>query len=174
PLALSKITGEHNLFFNMLVTVGLFGLIASFHGLLLAAGRSTFEFGRMKLAPAFLGRVSPKFQTPANALLLNMFIGIGALLVGQTDQIITISVFGAITLYIIAMASLFALRKNEPTLQRPFKVPFYPVTPLLAFVIAVISIIAMTYYNWMLALIYFGLLIAAYVIFKLLKQKTHF
>lgn len=171
PLAMGKVVGDSSFLFHMLITIGLFGLVASFHGLILAAGRSTFEFGRVGFAPKFLGKVSNKFQTPANALVLNMLIGIVAILTGKTEEIITISVFGALTLYILAMVSLLLLRKNEPAMERPFKVPFYPFTPWLALVIAVISLGALTYYNQVLALIYFGILIAAFVIFRIEKKR---
>src|SRR5688572_26474423 len=126
PLALGRIVGESHLLYHLLIAVGLFGLVASFHGIILAAGRASFEFGRMKLAPAFLGKIHPKFRTPSNALLINMGIGIVALLTGKTAEIIIISVFGALTLYIISMISLLKLRKTEPELERPFKVPAYP------------------------------------------------
>src|SRR5688572_12668069 len=114
PLALSHIVASNNILYHLLVTIGLFGLVASFHGIILAAGRSSFEFGRVRYAPAFLGRIHSRFRTPANALLINMVIGIIALLTGKTAEIITISVFGALTLYIISMISLLQLRKKEP------------------------------------------------------------
>src|SRR5207253_2314869 len=104
-------------------------------------------FGRVQYAPAFLGRVHSRFQTPANALLINMLIGIMALLTGKTSEIITISVFGALTLYIVSMISLLVLRKNEPQLKRSFKVPFYPAFPVIALFIAIVSFVAMTIYN---------------------------
>lgn len=170
PLAMGQIVGDHSFLFHMLITIGLFGLVASFHGLILAGGRSTFEFGRIGFAPGLIGRVNSRFKTPANAMLVNMAIGIFALLTGKTDQIIILSVFGALTLYIIAMISLFVLRRNEPEMGRPFRVPFYPVSPFLALVIATFSIIVMTYYNLNLALIYFGLLIVCFLIFKLVKR----
>ena len=140
PLALGHIVGSNNLLYHLLITVGLFGLVASFHGIILAAGRSSFEFGRVKFAPAFLGKIHPRFQTPSNALLVNMAIGIIALLTGKTSEIITISVFGALTLYIISMIALLRLRKKEPQLERPFKVPMYPFSRLLHLIIAVVSL----------------------------------
>lgn len=167
PLALGYIVGNNNLFYHLLITVGLFGLIASFHGIILVAGRSSFEFGRVKFAPAFLGKVHPRFQTPANALLINMGIGIVALLTGKTSEIITLSVFGALTLYIISMIALLKLRKKEPDLPRPFKVPFYPFFPLTALVIALVSFFAMAIYNPALTGIYFLLVIGCYGLFKL-------
>ena len=174
PLAMSKIVGSNSILYHLLITVGLFGLVASFHGLILAAGRSTFEFGRANFAPKFLGKIHLKFKTPANALLTNMCIGILALLTNTTGKIITIAVLGALTLYILSMLSLIVLRKNEPDLKRPFKVPFYPLTPFLALVIAIISLFFVGYYNVEIALIYFTLLIIAFVGFKLFyKTPSH-
>lgn len=170
PLALGHIVSNNHLLYHLLVTVGLFGLIASFHGIILAAGRSSFEFGRVRLAPAFLGKIHQKFQTPANALLSNMAIGIVALLIGKTTEIITISVFGALTLYILSMTALLQLRKKEPQLLRPFKVPFYPVFPVAALVIAVISFLSVTIFNAKLAGIYFLLMAICYVFFKRLNK----
>jgi ethanolamine permease len=170
PLALGYVVSTGHWLYHLLITVGLFGLVASFHGIILAAGRSTFEFGRVKFAPQFLGRVHPRFQTPANALLINMAIGVVALLTGKTAEIITISVFGALTLYMISMIALLQLRKKEPDLERPFKVPFFPAFPLIALVIAVISFAAMVVYNFKLAILYFLLMGISYAIFKMRRE----
>lgn len=172
PLALAKVVGSNNVLYHLLITVGLFGLVASFHGIILAAGRSVFEFGRVKFAPGFLGNIHARFKTPSNALIVNMVIGIIALLTGKTSEIITISVFGALTLYIISMISLLLLRKNEPTLDRPFKVPLYPAFPVVALLIAVISFAAMTIFNFRLALVYFALLAGCFFFFKVFKSSS--
>ena len=166
PLALSYITGADNLMYHLLITVGLFGLVASFHGLILAAGRSTFEFGRVRFAPPFMGRIHSRFKTPANALLVNMLVGIAALFTGRTGEIITLAVFGALTLYIISMMSLLKLRRSEPELHRPFVVPGYPWVPLAALFISLISILALTFYNPVLACIYVVILAVSFLIFK--------
>jgi ethanolamine permease len=171
PLALGHIVESNNLLYRLLITVGLFGLIASFHGIILAAGRASFEFGRVRFAPAFLGKIHSRFRTPSNALLVNMGIGVIALLTGKTSEIITISVFGALTLYIVSMIAMLRLRKKEPGLERPFKVPMYPFFPVTALIIAVVSFVAMTIYNGKLALIYFLLIGICYACFKLFKIK---
>ena len=171
PLALGALFGESHVLFTLVTSIGLFGLIASFHGIILAAGRSTFEFGRVGFAPKMLGKVHPKFQTPANALLVNTGIGIVALLTGKTAEIITIACFGALTLYIVSMVSLLVLRKNEPEMERPFKVPLYPFAPIVALVIASVAFVAMSVYNPMLLLVYIGLLGVSYLWFKLSKSE---
>ncbi|MGN6615570.1 MAG: ethanolamine permease [Ilyomonas sp.] len=172
PLAMGHIVGNNNLLYHLLITVGLFGLIASFHGIILAAGRSSLEFGRVKFAPAFLGKIHPRFRTPSNALLVNMVIGIIALLTGKTAEIITLSVFGALTLYIVSMIAFLKLRKKEPQLERPFKVPFYPYFPVIALVIAIFSFIAMAVYNFKQTIIYFVIVGLSFLLFKLFKSKT--
>jgi len=166
-LALTASKGSNKLLLNIFILVGLCGLIASFHGLILAAGRSTFEMGRTKHLPSFLGVVSKKFKTPAVALLVNMLIGMVALLTGETAAIITISVFGALTLYIISVISLFMLRSKQPELHRPFKTPVYPVFPLITLVIAGVSLVAMCIYNSAMAITYFLILIIAFILFKI-------
>jgi len=170
PLALSMITGDNHLMYHLLITVGLFGLVASFHGLVLAAGRSTYEMGRVQSIPAILGKISPKFQTPANALIGNMIIGIIALLSGKTAEIIIISVFGALTLYIISMISLMVLRKSKPEMHRPFKTPVYPLFPVIALIISCVSFIAMLIYNLKLGLIYSGIVLGIFLLYKLFKK----
>ncbi len=172
PLALGHVVGSNNLLYHLLITVGLFGLVASFHGIILAAGRASYEFGRVQFAPAFLGKIHPRFQTPSNALLVNMLIGVIALFTGKTSEIITISVFGALTLYIVSMITLLKLRKTEPGLERPFKVPMYPAFPLIALSIAIVSLIAMIYYNTSLALIYFLILGLCFLAFRVFRKSS--
>jgi len=172
PLALGRVVGESNALYHLLIAIGLFGLVASFHGLILAAGRASFEFGRVNYAPSILGKVHPKFKTPANALFLNMMLGIGALLTGRTAEIITISVFGAITLYIISMIAVFVLRLKEPGLQRPFRVPLYPAFPLIALTIAIGALAAMLVYNQLLGGIYLLLLLGSFAVFKFFSKGS--
>ncbi len=171
PLALAKIVSEGHILYKLLVGIGLLGLVASFHGIILAGGRATLEFGRVGFAPAIMGKVNDKFKTPANALIINTLIGIVALFTGKTGEIITVACFGALALYIISMLAFFALRKNEPNMERPFKVPFYPLFPATALIIASISLIAMTYYNLQLAIIFFGIMGTSYLLFILFLQK---
>ena len=171
PMAIQQLVGAERWQYQLLVVIGLFGLVASFNGLMLAAGRSSFEFGRARAGSSFLGRIHPRFKTPANALLVNAGIGILALLTGRTAEVITISVFGALTLYCISMLALIVLRRKEPGLDRPFRVPFYPYFPIIAFTIAVVALAAVALYNLNLCLLYLLIIGVCFGIFKL-RNKT--
>lgn len=171
PMALGQITGNSGLMYHMLVSVGLFGFVASFNGLLLAAGRVTYEFGKVGQFPRVLGEVHPKFNTPHWALVANMVLGIFALFTKRTGDIITISVFGAITLYIFSCLAIIRLRKTEPDMPRPFRTPFYPVVPIIALTIASVALVAMSYFNIKLAIIYFAVITFAFVLYKLFNSS---
>ena len=172
PLALSQITGNSGWLYHLLITIGLMGLVASFHGLILAASRATMEFGRSRCIPEIIGNIHPRFKTPVNALLLNMGIGIIALFTGKTGEIITIACFGAITLYIMAMIAVLVLRRKEPAMLRPFKVPFYPAFPIIALIIALVSLVAMITLNIKLSLIFFAILALAYIWFHFIVKRN--
>ena len=171
PMALGQITGNSGLMYHMLVSVGLFGFVASFNGLLLAAGRVTYEFGKVGQFPRVLGEVHPKFNTPHWALVANMVLGIFALFTKRTGDIITLSVFGAITLYIFSCLAIIRLRKSEPDMPRPFRTPFYPVVPIIALTIASVALVAMSYFNIKLAIIYFAVITFAFVLYKLFNSS---
>ena len=173
PLAMAHVVGNNSLLYHLLITIGLFGLVASFHGLLLAAGRATFEFGRSGLAPAWVGKVKAGRGTPVNALWLNMGIGMLVLLSGHTAEIITLSVFGALSMYALSMLAHIQLRRLQPGLHRPFRVPGFPYVPGIALLLSVLALLAMIRYNAMLAVCYFGLLSAAFIIYKLSGKKIH-
>ena len=72
------------------------------------------------------------------------------------------SVFGAIVMYIISMASLFKLRRSEPGLARPFAAPAYPFFPAFALVAAVVCLATMVYFNGLIAGLYLVLTALGY------------
>jgi ethanolamine permease len=73
-----------------------------------------------------------------------------------------LSVFGAIVMYILSMASLFKLRRSEPLLARPFRAPAYPVFPAFALAAAAVCLATMVYFNPLLAGVFAGLAAIGY------------
>jgi ethanolamine permease len=172
PMALAQITGSSALMYHLLVSVGLFGFVASFNGLLLAAGRATYELGKTRNFPHQLGAIHPKFHTPHFALIFNMILGILALFTERTGDIISIAVFGAISMYILSCLSIFKLRQTAPEMERPFRVPLYPLFPAVALLIASVAMVAMIVYNPLLAAIYFGTIAVFFAVYKVFGPKN--
>lgn len=174
PQAMKVIVGEHSGWLHMLVWLGLFGLIASFHGIILGYSRQIFALARAGVLPGVLGRVHPKFHTPHLAILAGGVVGIAAIFSDElisfggqtlTANIVTMSVFGAIVMYIVSMASLFKLRTVEPDLARPFRAPLYPYFPAFALLAAVVCLVTMVYYNLLIAGLFVALGALGYVYF---------
>jgi ethanolamine permease len=51
-------------------------------------------------------------------------------------------VLGALGVYLVSMASMIRLRRSEPSLERPYRAPGYPVAPVVAMVLAAVSLVA--------------------------------
>ncbi len=176
PQAMKLIVGEHSGWLHMLVWLGLFGLIASFHGIILGYSRQIFALSREAYLPSYFAKVHPRFKTPHRAILAGGAIGIAAIysdelikIGGQTltANIVTMSVFGAILMYIISMLSLFQLRRKEPHMVRPFRAPFYPLFPAFALLGAGVCMATMIYYNPLIFGIFVAFLALGYGYFRL-------
>lgn len=179
PQAMKLIVGTNSGWLHMLVWLGLFGLIASFHGIIMGYSRQIFALARAGYLPKKLATVNARFQTPHLGIIAGGVVGIAAIFSDQliviggqplTANIVTMSVFGAIVMYIISMAALFKLRRSEPNLIRPFRAPLYPFAPALALVLAIVCLGAMIYYNTLLFVIFAVMMLLAYAWFRLTHQ----
>ncbi|PYD62570.1 ethanolamine permease [Gluconacetobacter entanii] len=156
PQAMLSVVGPRSGYVHMLVWLGLFGLVASFHGTIMVYSRQIYAMAREGYLPALLGRLHPRFGTPWAAILAGGMVGFVAIygdrhitVGGQplTAGIVTMSVFGALTMYVLAMGSMFRLRRMRPDLHRPWRVPGYPVVPGFALVAAILSLLGMAASN---------------------------
>lgn len=132
PIALAQVFGDNAFIVVLVNIIGLFGLIASLHGIIVGYSRQTYAMARTGYLPKFLAYVDPKHHTPVWALLVPGIVGLGVVLTGQTAIVITIAVIGSVALYMLSLISLFILHAKEPNLKRPFKV-WYPVIPVISF-----------------------------------------
>ncbi len=175
PQAMKIVVGAKSGWLHMLVWLGLFGLVASFHGIIMGYSRQMFALGRARYLPAVLAKLHPRFGTPYIAILAGAVVGVAAIyadtlfsLQGQslTAMIVTLSVFGALTAYVISMASLFRLRTSEPELHRPYRAPLYPWAPAIALVLALGSMAAMIWLNLQIFSVFVVLMGGGYGAFR--------
>jgi ethanolamine permease len=170
PEAIGIVLGKASGLTKIFASIGLFGLIASLHGTVLASSRQVFAMARSGYLPKGLSVINHRFKTPHWALIAGGVISFAAIYSGTTAQIIVLSVLGAIVMYLLSMVSLFILRKKEPGLERPFAAPFYPAFPATALVISAICLVAIIYFNWQVSLIFFGGLAVVTLVFVLLGK----
>ena len=180
PQAMKVVVGENSTWLHMLIWIGLFGLIASFHGIIMGYSRQLFALARAGFMPRSLSRIHPTTRTPHWAILAGGVIGILAIYsdawikVGGlplTANIVTMSVFGAITMYILSMASVLKLRQSEPDLERPYRTPLFPLLPIIALVLAGVSLATMIYFNPLIFGLYVGLLMLGFVYYSVTHKQ---
>jgi ethanolamine permease len=154
--------------------------VASFHGIILGYSRQFFALARAGFLPPSLAKLS-RFQTPHRAILAGGVIGIIAILsdgvinlqgMTLTAAMITMSVFGAIVMYIISMLSLFKLRRSEPNLERSYRAPGYPVVPGIALVLAVVCLVAMVWFNLLICAIFICLMAVGALFCKTVRGRN--
>jgi len=113
----------------------LVSIFSALNGLTLTVPRMYFAMARDRVFFQRLAVVHPRFGTPAFAIVS---IAVWSALLaasGTFEQLLTYAVFTGWIFYALGALSIFAYRRRQPNAERPFRVPGYPVTPLL-FVLA--------------------------------------
>lgn len=179
PQAMKAVVGEQSGWLHMLVAIGLFGLVASFHGIIMGYSRQIFALARAGFLPAKLATVHPTRKTPHWAIIAGGVVGLIAIFSDNliqfagntlTANVVTMSVFGALVMYIMSMAALIKLRQSEPALARPFKAPFYPVAPAIALGLSVLFLVAMIWYNLQVFSVFIVFFAAGLLVYRLTQK----
>lgn len=111
-----------------LVLVTIFGCLAS---TILYPPRIYMPMSRDGLFFAALGRVHPRYRTPAASLVAQGIWGIALTFSGTYEQLYTYVVFAVFLFHAATGAAVMVLRRARPGAERPFRVPVYPLIPLL-------------------------------------------
>ncbi|MFT4094846.1 MAG: ethanolamine permease [Niabella sp.] len=171
PESISMVLGKNNSLTKFFAGIGLFGLIASFHGLIIGYSRQIYALSRSGLLPTVLSQVNKRFRTPHWALIAGGVAGLISLFTGTTDKVIIISALGAVVMYCISMISLLKLRK-KPGFMSGFKTPFYPWLPVIALVLSIVSLVAIVWYNIYLSLVFLaGLAVTLFIFISAGRHK---
>jgi len=134
PLAVAVDT-LHISWLKWLVKVGaIVGLFSVMLVLLYGQTRIFYSMGRDGLLPALFSRVHPRLKTPHwNTAIVGL---VTALVAGFTpiDILADLVSLGTLLAFAIVCFSVLYLRYTRPDMPRVFKVPFYPVTPVLGII----------------------------------------
>jgi basic amino acid/polyamine antiporter, APA family len=107
----------------------------------LTSSRVYYAMARDGLFFQRLAEVHPRFQTPAFAVIAGAVWSAVLALTGTFEQLLTYVIFIGWMFYGLAAASIFVYRKRFPDAQRPYRVPGYPVTPLLFIAAALVLVL---------------------------------
>ena len=168
-LALSHATNN----FWLLEFVAISALFATTSVILssiIGGSRALFSMSRQEVIPRIFSRISkngiPYFTVIISGISITLIIIVSS---GNLAQLASIFNFGTLLTFIFINLSLLQLRRTRPDANRRFKVPFYPITPILG----IISCAGLAFYLNPNAVIYGGTwIIIGTIIYSLNKRRN--
>jgi APA family basic amino acid/polyamine antiporter len=150
--------------------------ITSANATILTGARTSYALGRDWKLFSFLGVWNGGKGVPKNAMLVQCAIALALVALGtwtrkgfETMVDYTAPVFWLF--FFLTGMTLFIFRQWQPDAVRPFKVPFYPVTPLLFCGICIYMLYSSLAYTGKGALVGVGVLLVGVVLLMLDRRK---
>jgi APA family basic amino acid/polyamine antiporter len=130
---------------------------------MLSQPRVLLAMARDGLVPtSFFAAIHPRFQTPwKSTILTGLFVGTLAALL-PLNVLAELVNIGTLLAFLMVCAAVLIMRKTNPDAERPFKVPFMPVTPILGIVTCLILMLSLPWENWARLVIWLGIGFAIY------------
>lgn len=155
------------------------------HGNILATTRISFAMAQQGNFFKTMGKIHPKFDTPAKAILIHGIWSSVLVLSGSFDMLTDMLIFLTFLFHGMSAFGVFVLRRKMPLANRPYKVWGYPFVPAI-FVLFTVFFLSVTLYTDVSNYVQgktliinsaFGLLLTAigiplYGYFKKTKQKN--
>ena len=138
---------------GMLVTVGIIiSVIGAANGFLMSGSRVAFHMAEQNTLPGSkqLAKLNGK-QVPANSIILIGFLACLYSLIGQFNLLTDLAVFSCWIFYTLTFVCVIVLRKTQPDAERKYKVPLYPVIPILAIVSGLYVVVSQLFLSGMRA-----------------------
>ena len=106
-------------------------ILASASAMILAGPRVYFAMASDGLFPKRMAGIHSEYGSPAASIFYQSVWTSLLVLSGTFEQLVVYSGFALILFSALAVSSVMVLRWRRPDLPRPFRVPLYPLTPLL-------------------------------------------
>jgi len=126
---------------GILVIAGTIAALSSLNTSIMAQSRVAYALSRDGYFPKALLRIHPRFSTPHVAVVVGSIFTAVLAATGVINFVGYATDFGFIIGFALVNLSLMKLRKEKPLLDRPFKTPFYPFTPIAGIVTSLFLLI---------------------------------
>ena len=118
-----------------------------------------------------LGKLTERTNVPLSAGILELVVAILMMMVGGLDMLTDMLVFVIWIFYTMVFIGVIILRKTEPSLKRPYKVPLYPIIPLIAIIGGGFIVVSTLLTQTFLALSGIAMTLAGIPVYLYLKNK---
>ena len=109
------------------------------------------------VSPSFFGAVHDKYRTPwKSTILTGVLVAIAGSLL-PLRILADLTNIGTLFAFVVVCASVLIMRRAYPDAERPFRVPFSPVTPILGILICLLLMFSLPAENWWRLFAWLGL-----------------
>lgn len=153
-------------------SVTILSMLSGINAYHLMASRIPVAMSRDALLPSAFGRIN-RGGTPTVALASSAAAAVLFLLTGSFERVIAVLALFFVADYTLAYLAVFVLRRREPSLPRPFRVPGYPWTTGLVLLLSVAFLAGAVVSNTRDTLYSLAVLAASYPLYFLLRRGSH-
>ncbi|MDP2915056.1 MAG: amino acid permease [Candidatus Aminicenantes bacterium] len=101
------------------------------------------------LPPKFFGAVHEKFRTPwKSTILVGFFVAVLSALL-PLELLAELVNIGTLFAFVVVCGAVLIMRKTHPEAERPFRVPLFPVIPILGVVFCLVLMFSLPPENWL-------------------------
>lgn len=139
-----------------IISIGaLAGMFTMMVTMIYSSSRLIYSIGRDGLLPAFLGKINAKSHTPNNSMLVVTIIiaTMGGLV--SLNQLANLVNIGTLIAFTFVSFGVIPLRKRDDISHDGFKVPFYPVLPVISGILCIIMMTRLSAETWIASIIWF-------------------
>lgn len=116
---------------GLITVAGIIAALTSVNTSIMAQSRVAYALARDGYFPKSFFNVHKRFGTPHIAIMVGAIFVAATAATGVVNFITYATDFGFIIGFVFVNLSLIKLRRLKPNLSRPFRVPLYPLTPIL-------------------------------------------
>jgi amino acid transporter len=129
----------------------VFSTISALNAVVIGSSRVAFAMGREGHLPEQLGNLHHRYGTPFVAILASAAVMLLATAFAPIKVVGNLASLFSLLGFVVVNLAVIRLRWDQPNLSRPFRVPFYPVTPVLGCVLNLLLALYISPRTWMVA-----------------------
>ena len=153
---------------------GLLATLSSINTAVMASSRTSFAMARDNRLPGIFKTVNRRTKTPVVSIIVTSVIVVVAVSIRDLEHISTVTSIFSLTGYSLVNVALIIFRKKKPELERKFRVPLFPVTPLLGIGVNLFLIIQLAVSDFIALAIALGVIAAGVLYYYLVMPRLKY